>query len=75
MQPNVVILPVPSTLAASSAAAPPPVPATLELATAAATTLPEKPVLTAHEVVMATLFPNGVFSYIAIACTTATAGG
>uniref|UniRef100_A0A0E0E428 Uncharacterized protein n=1 Tax=Oryza meridionalis TaxID=40149 RepID=A0A0E0E428_9ORYZ len=36
-----------------------------ELATAAATPLPEKPVLIAHEVIMATLFPIGVFSYTA----------
>ncbi|BAS98766.1 Os06g0635800 [Oryza sativa Japonica Group] len=38
---------------------------TPELATAAATPLPEKRILTAHEVVMATLFPNGIFSYTA----------
>lgn len=43
----------------------PPVPAIPELTTAAAAPLPEKPVLTAHDVVMATLFPNGVFSYTA----------
>uniref|UniRef100_A0A0E0HTW3 Uncharacterized protein n=1 Tax=Oryza nivara TaxID=4536 RepID=A0A0E0HTW3_ORYNI len=38
---------------------------TPELATAAATPLLEKRILTAHEVFMATLFPNGIFSYTA----------
>ncbi|BAS98763.1 Os06g0635733 [Oryza sativa Japonica Group] len=38
---------------------------TPELATAAAAPLLEKPVLTIHDVVMATHFPNDVFSYIA----------
>jgi hypothetical protein len=38
---------------------------TPELATAEAAPLLEKPVLTIHDVVMATHFPNDVFSYIA----------
>uniref|UniRef100_A0A0E0AC78 Uncharacterized protein n=1 Tax=Oryza glumipatula TaxID=40148 RepID=A0A0E0AC78_9ORYZ len=65
LEPNAVISSVSSTLTASAVVARPPAPMTPELATAAATPLPEKWILTAHEVVMATLFPNGIFSYTA----------
>uniref|UniRef100_A0A0E0E424 Uncharacterized protein n=1 Tax=Oryza meridionalis TaxID=40149 RepID=A0A0E0E424_9ORYZ len=64
LEPNVVISPVSSTLTASAVAAWPPAPMTTELATAAAAPLLQKPVLTIHDVDMATHFPNDVFSYI-----------
>uniref|UniRef100_A0A0E0HTW1 Uncharacterized protein n=1 Tax=Oryza nivara TaxID=4536 RepID=A0A0E0HTW1_ORYNI len=64
LEPNAVISPVSSTLTASAVAARPPAPMTPELATAEAAPLLEKPVLTIHDVVMATHFPNDVFSYI-----------
>uniref|UniRef100_A0A0E0LDS1 Uncharacterized protein n=1 Tax=Oryza punctata TaxID=4537 RepID=A0A0E0LDS1_ORYPU len=50
VEPNAVISPVASTLTASAAAAQPPAPVVPELATRVAVPLPEKPVLTAHDV-------------------------